>query len=42
VTGFAQVSQLLAAHSGLLGELLLGLGLILLHERSSFRDYLFY
>ena len=42
VTGFAQVRQLLAAHSGLLGEFLLGLGLILLHERSSFRDYLFY
>ena len=42
VTGFAQVSQLLAAHSRLLGEFLLGLGLILLHERSSFRDYLFY
>ena len=40
VTGFAQVSQLLAAHSGLLGEFLLGLGLILLHERSSFRDFL--
>ena len=39
MTGFAQVCQLLAAHSGLLGQLLLGLGLILLHVRSSFRDF---
>ena len=40
VTGFAQVSQLLAAHGGLLADFLLGLGLILLHVRSSFRDFL--
>ena len=39
MTGFAQVCQLLAAHSGLLGQLLLGLGLILLHVRSSFRGF---
>ena len=39
MTGFAQVCQLLAAHSGLLGQFLLGLGLILLHVRSSFRDF---
>ena len=36
LAGGTQVGQLLAAHSRLLGQILLGLGLVLLHERSSF------